>query len=78
MSVANELVPISISIPISEQILLKAFVTTQGPKVVLQQTSPGINPKNNYVRLSPSELVLINQSFHILFNLHTVRQQQTQ
>ena len=78
MSVAHELVPISISIPISEQILLKAFVTTQGPKVVLQQTSPGINPKNTYIRLNPSELVLIIQSVQILFNLQTVRNQQTQ
>lgn len=78
MSVVQEQVPISISIPISEQILLKAFVTTQGPKVVLQQTSPGISPKRNYVRLNPIELALINQSVQILFNLHTFRNQQTQ
>ena len=70
MSVAVELPAITISLPISEGVLLKASLSTQNPKILIEQNSNG---KQANIRLTLTELARLNQTIQILFNLYAFK-----
>ena len=70
MSVALELLAITISLPISERVLLKASLSTQNPKIWIEQTSNG---KLSNIRLTLTELARLNQTIQIIFNLYAFK-----
>ena len=75
MSVALELPAITNSLPISERILLKASLSTQNPKILIEQNSNG---KQSNVRLTLTELARLNQTIQILFNLYAFKKHLSQ
>ena len=70
MSVALELLAITISLPISERVLLKASLSTQNPKILIEQNSNG---KQSNIRLTLTELARLNQTIQIIFNLYAFK-----
>ena len=70
MSVALELPAITISLSISERVLLKASLSTQNPKILIEQNSNG---KQSRIRLTLTELARLNQTIQILFNLYAFK-----
>ena len=69
MSVALELPAITISLPISERVLLVSL-STQNPKFLIEQNSNG---KQSIIRLTLTELARLNQTVQILFNLYAFK-----
>ena len=70
MSVALELPAITISLPISEKVLLKASLSTQNPKILIEQKNNG---KQSNIRLTLTELTRLHQTIQILFNLYAFK-----
>ena len=70
MSVALELPAITISLPISERVLLKASLSTQNPKILIRQNR---NRRQSNIRLTLTELARLNQTIQILFNLYAFK-----
>ena len=70
MSVALELPAITISLPISERVLLKASLSTQDPKILIEQNTSG---KKSNIRLTLTELARLNQTIQIIFNLYAFK-----
>ena len=75
MSVALELPAITISLPISERVLLKASLSTQNPKILIEHNSNG---KQSNIRLTLTELARLIQTIQILFNLYAFRNRLSQ
>jgi len=70
MSVALELPAITISLPISERVLLKASLSTQDPKILIEQKTSG---KQSNIHLTLTELARLNQTIQIIFNLYAFK-----
>ena len=70
MSVALELPAITMSLPFSERVLLKASLSTQNPKILIKQNSNG---KQSNIRLTLTELARLNQTIQIIFNLYAFK-----
>ena len=70
MTVALELPAITISLPISERVLLKASLSTQNPKILIEQNGNG---KQSNIRLTLTELATLNKTIQIIFNLYAFK-----
>ena len=75
MSVALEFPAITISLPISESVLLKGSLSTQDPEILSEQNSNG---KQSNILLILIGLARLNQKIQIIFNLYAFRNQLSQ
>ena len=72
MSVALELPAISISSPISRSVLLKASLSTQDLKYLIEQNTKG---KQSNIWLTLTKLARLNQTIKIIFIFYAFKSQ---
>ena len=65
MSVALELPAFTMSLPFSQKVSLKASLSTQDPKILIERKTNGIQSN---IRLSLTELARLNQTIQIICN----------